>query len=740
MFRRLGVLAARAPFAVIAAWLAVLIAVTALGPKLSDVVNSSQAGYLPKSYNSQKAAAILQQAFPDSYSRSSAVIVTAGPAAARRQAVADYSRFAATKLAPRPLSVVSDSLTPQLASTLDSKDGRATLISVGWQQLDSSSLPAQSLKHLRAYIASHPYHGVSTQVTGDVAINADYQTQVDKSSQITTFATVALVLLILLAVFRSLALLIVPLGTIGVALTIANGVVAFLGKHWLTVSSETPIFLIVLLAGAGTDYCLFLASRYKEELLAGRDPEDAVIETMTHVGEAIASSGAAVIVGMGAMAFASFGLFNTTGPAVAVGVAITLLAALTLTPSILRLLGRRAFWPARLDASRPSAFWQRVGQTVSARPLAALAVVLVLMVPLNLGLLRVGQDFNFLSDLGRNVEAHSGFNAVEQHYGAGNALPSGLVIQAQGNLRTGPLLAKLDRLDASIAARPGISGVQGPTRPAGAPLPYAAFATNKAVAAALDQNLSRDGRVAHFTITTSYDPYGSQAKSLVKTIRADAQAAFPGANVYTDGATAQIIDLQDVISSDFGRILLFVLGGILVVLTLLVRALVAPVYLLVTVVLSLGTTVGATTIVFQGLGGQSGLVFWVPFLILTMLIGLATDYNILLISRVREELGRSSSYRAAVAHAVERTGGIITTCGLVLAGSFGTLMLASVTGLRELGFAVAFGVLFDAVILRTMAVPALVVLIGDWSWFPRGITAAVAPAGSESGEAKVEAA
>jgi len=137
-----------------------------------------------------------------------------------------------------------------------------------------------------------------------VAINADYQTQVDKSSQITTFATIALVLLILLLVFRSLALLIVPLGTIGVALTIANGVVAFLGKHWLTISSETPIFMIVLLAGAGTDYCLFLASRYKEELLAGREPAEAVTETMAHVGEAIASSAAAVMVGMGAMAFA----------------------------------------------------------------------------------------------------------------------------------------------------------------------------------------------------------------------------------------------------------------------------------------------------------------------------------------------------------------------------------------------------------------------------------------------------
>ena len=172
------------------------------------------------------------------------------------------------------------------------------------------------------------------------------------------------------------------------------------------------------------------------------------------------------------------------------------------------------------------------------------------------------------------------------------------------------------------------------------------------------------------------------------------------------------------ISSDLVRIAIFVLGGILLVLVLLLRAAVAPIYLLATVLLSLGATVGTTTIVFQGIGGQNGLVFWVPFLILTMLIGLSTDYNILLVSRVREEARRHGDYRAAVATAVERTGGIITTCGLVLAGSFGTLMLASVTGLRELGFAVAFGVILDTLLLRTILVPALVVLMGERSWFP----------------------
>ena len=371
MFRRLGILAARHPFRILAAWVILLVAVLVTTPKLGDVVNSSQASYLPAGANSQRAQAILQQAFPHSYSQSTAVLVVTGPRAARTQAVADYSAFAAHRLRPAPFGVASDSLTPELRGALDSRDGAATLIMLGWRQLDSSSAPSDSLTNLRAYIAAHRYPGVTAGATGDVAINVDYQAQINKSTDVTTIATVILVLAILLIVFRSVALLIVPMLTIVVSLLISMGVVAELGTHGLIISSNTPIFMIVLLAGAGTDYCLFLASRFREELAAGKDPGDALIFTMTHVGEAIASSAAAVILGIGGMVFAQFGLFNTTGPAVAVSVAITLAAALTITPALLRILGRGAFWPSRVQATRPSRFWRMVGQLVTTRPLTA---------------------------------------------------------------------------------------------------------------------------------------------------------------------------------------------------------------------------------------------------------------------------------------------------------------------------------------------------------------------------------
>jgi uncharacterized membrane protein YdfJ with MMPL/SSD domain len=718
MFRRLGILVARYPIHILAVWVVLLVVILATTPKLGDVVNSSQASYLPSSSNVQQAQSILQQAFPNSYAGSTALVALTGPQAARRAAVADYSAYAAAHLTPAPRSVASDSLTPSLHNALNSPDGQVTLISIGWKQLDSSSVPGTSLKHLRAYIAAHPYPGVTAQMTGDVAINNDFMDQINKSTELATIVTVILVLVILLLYFRSLVLPIVPLLSIGVALLISMGVVAFLGTHGMVISSNTPIFMVVLLAGAGTDYFLFLASRYREQLLAGMTPIEAIETTVQRTGAAIASSAAAVVVGMGGMAFAAFGLFNTTGPAMAVSVAITLLAGLTISPALLSLLGRRAFWPAHLTSARPNRFWQTIATQVTRHPLTDLAALLVVLVPLSLVTLKTGQTFNSLGDLNNTVESRSGFNTVAAHFGAGDALPNTLVIKAPDSLRTQDGLARLDALDAHLASMPGVSSVQGPTRPGGQPIPFQLYATNPQVAAALARNLSADGHVAQFTLTTNMDAYSQQAQDLLKSVRSTAQAAFPTAQVHTLGTSPAVTDLRDVMSSDLARISLFVLGGIFLVLVVLLRAIVAPVYLLLTVLLSLSATIGATTLVFQGIGGGGGLVFWVPFLILTMLIGLSTDYNILLISRVREEASHTDEFRLAVHTAVERTGGIITTCGLILAGSFGTLMLASISGLREMGFAITFGVLVDTFLLRSILVPALVVLVGRFSWWP----------------------
>ncbi len=723
MFRAIGTLAARRPITVIVAWVLITVATTVGAPSLGSVVSASQATYLPASANSRQAERLIKDAFPHAATESALVVVT-GPAAGRITGAAAISGYALHDMRPAPSRVLSAATTPDLRHALDSRDGAATTVSIEWGTTTVDS----ALKGLRAYIAAHHVAGVTAQVTGRAAITMDYQAQTNTSTGVTTVATVALVTVILLVLFRSLVLPLVPLVTLSLAILVSMRVVAFLAQHGMIVSQNTPIFLIVLLAGAGTDYCLFLANRYKEELQNGAEPCEGVITAVTHVGASIASSGVAVMVGMAGMAFAAFGLFNTTGPAVAAGVAVMLLAGLTLTPALLALLGRHTFWPTRPAVVRPSRFWGPVAAAVTRRPLTAVLALLAVLIPLNLGVLGTAQSFNSLTDLNKTVEARRGFETMVAHYGAGDSLPATLVVAAPRSLRTPDGLARLDRLAVTLAALPDAARVQGPTRPDGQPLPDALYARNPRVAAALARNLSADGRVATYTIVSASDPYGATARTLMTAAQAAAGAAFPLAQVHTAGQTAAVADIQSVTHDDLLRVALFVLGGILIVLVALLRSVVAPIYLLLTVLLSFGATLGTTTLVFQGVGGEAGLTYWVPILMLTFLVGLGIDYNILLMSRVREEAAKGGDYRAAVAHAVERTGGIISSCGLILAGTFGTLSLASVAGLRELGFAIGAGILFDTFLIRSVLVPAIVVLVGQASWFPGGLARAPRPA------------
>ena len=614
MFRRLGQFAVRYPRQIIVCWFVVLIAVLVSTPRLASVVSSSQSTYLPATANSMQAQSLLLQGFSSRFVRSSAQIVLTGPQAARNAAIADYSNFAAHDLNPAPFSVLSDTLTPQFRKTLDSADGAATLITVGWKAVDSTSTPTKSLKALRSYIKAHPYPGVVAKTTGDVAINLDYQTQVGISTNITTVATIVLVVLIMLLVFRSVALLLVPLLTIGLSVVISFGLVAELGTHGMVISNNTPIFMIVLLAGAGTDYCLFIASRYREELSQGKDPATALVETMTHVGEAITFSAAAVFLGVGGMIFAQFGLFNTTGPAVAIGIVVMLAAALTITPALLALLGHNAFWPTHSLAVSPPRFWVTVGRRVTTHPVIAVVLLLVLLLPLNAAVLKTSQDFNFLTQLGPKIEARSGSTIVQAHFGAGKYSPTVLVISDPSSFWNTGKLDALDALATRLLAIPGVATVQGPTRPVGQPIPYRYYQAEPKVQAAIARDISTDGHVVQFTVTTTGDPYGSAARVVLQQVLSTAATAFPDAQVHTSGGSSFAADVHDVINSDLLRIGLIVVGGIFLVLVLLLRAVVAPLYLLATVLLSLGATVGATTLVFQGLVGDErpGILGAVP--------------------------------------------------------------------------------------------------------------------------------
>ena len=857
MFARIGSFAARFRWFIIAGWIALAVLLTLVAPNINNVGVSDQRAFLPSSAPSLDANATLTKYFPDRISPSSAVVVFdagKGNRADQDQPLAFEESFTAWLTSSGAPKAVDKVWSPtygdeQTRASLISSDKQVSLILVRFNAIGSQQVTIDAIAQMQQHLADAPA-GLKGYLTGDAPILAAYNQNTQSSIDSTTLITIILVILILLLVYRSPVSPIVPLSTIGLAYIISRGVVALLGAHVLTISMYTNVFLIVVLFGAGTDYCLFFISRFREEMADTPLPAGAVRTTTRSVGETIASSAGTVIVGLATMAAAALGLFNTSGPSLAIGVAIALLAALTFTPALLTLLGKRTFWPRRAEHYREGRFWNGWSHRVVGHPVLALVIPVVILVPLAIYGLGLARGFDLLGDLPKTDGTRQGFNVLSEHLGPGvmqplnvlaidpkgfdapvglakleqiesslgkvgsvaqvmsftTSLPDkstlsvsgqlstlakgvqqGLVqLQQAGSAGTGPssllqtaasgLLDTYNYLtqlagaypevvqdsgyQQSIAALTTLATLAGSTRaasggtttptapsttvsaipaqavtaltqlsdgltaltgrfaatPGAQMLPAIYLKNNQGLKALHDAYVSSDGTAARFQVELGVGPYTPQAMAAVGTLRQTLQSV--GVTGAVEGSSAILLDLRDAANSDMTHIIFFVLAGIFVVLLLLLRAVVAPVYLILTILLSYTATLGIVRLLFVNILGAAGLTWWVPIFMFVMLVALGMDYNIFLIGRVKEEVAKHGT-KNGTQIALARTGGIITSAGVIMAGTFASMMSGSILGLVQIGFAVAFGVLLDTFVVRTTVVPAIIVLLGRWSWWPR---------------------
>jgi len=854
VFALIGRLTARYRWAIVAAWIVAAVLITLVAPSIDDVAVNDQRAFLAAEAPSIEAAETVEEYFPERTSPSSVAIVfqasEVGDASASGESGGDsllegetgafigqITEWLRDPDAPKVVERVTSPIgaDQQTAAALVAEDGRVALISVAFSSIGTEEVTREAVERIGERLDAAPA-SLSTYITGDAAIIGAYDQATRESLDSTTWITIMLVILILLAVYRSPISPLIPLGTIALAYLISRGFIAFLGDGIITISGYTNIFLIVILFGAGTDYCLFLISRFREEMAKMDAARPAATETVRTVGETIASSAGTVIVGLSTMAFAKLGLFNTTGPSVAIGVFITLIAGLTLTPALLALLGDRAFWPRRSAGVGDSRIWHWWSTRVTDHPWVALGVGLALLLPL--ALYGQGQDRNFdlLADLPEDVEAREGFDVLSDSLGAGTMQPLTLVLvgedsltdpsslkmqsdflqrilglehvrevrsftgsldektlkvsgqledqltgvrQAQQQLADlGPLaalapsdmireaagalldlrayLSQLGEAYPDVEDDPGFrqanealqqlfSAVQegslsslpeGPTavlddltegleglqerfrnRDGAIMLPETYLENNEGLRRLREAYFSVDARVARLQVVLDSGPYTEEALSTVETLR-DLMHDEPSVDGYVEGPSAVVADLQSASAGDMVRSIVFVLIGVFVVLVLLLRALVAPVYLILTILVSYGATLGIVRLVFTDLMGTGGVTWWVPIFMFVMLVALGMDYNIFLMGRVKEEVQRHGN-REGTRLAVAKTGGIITSAGIIMAGTFAAMMSGQITGLVQLGFAVSLGVLLDTFVVRTALVPAIAVLLGDWNWWPK---------------------
>lgn len=861
MFARLGSFAVRFRWLIIATWVLAALVLTLVAPNIDDVAVSDQRAFLPSSAPSLDASETVKKYFPDRVSPSSAVLVVdagaegrvdEGPAA---EFVADISAWLASPEAPEAVDMVWSPTTgdEQTKAGLTSDDKQVSLIVVRFSAVGTEPATKEAMAAIEDRLTQVPA-GLQVYMTGDGPILGAYGSSSKGSVDSTTWITIVLVVVILLIIYRSPISPIIPLLTIALAYLISRGVVALLGAHALTISMYTNVFLIVVLFGAGTDYCLFLISRFREEMADVSTPSPAVKSTVRAVGETIASSAGTVIVGLAMMTTAELGLYNTSGPSIAIGVAIALLAGLTLTPALLCVLGDHSFWPRKPSHIKEAGIWHSWAGKVVKQPVVALLVPVIVLVPLAVYGNGLARDFDLLGDLSKNSETRRGFDVLAAHLGPGIMQPLTVVALDPNGYDTPEGLARMKELHARIAklahvatvrsfstslpddntlkvadqlrvqteavhdgltqlqaAAAGGSGSGGQvdpsgdeqlqaaanallgvysyltqlvqsypevaehsgyvgamtalsklsslaqgnsaasssgsttslspptvaevvtqlgvlqeglnslqaffaTRPDAILLPDLYLASNEGLKALRDAYISTDGTATRLQVILDAGPYSPESLSTVEAIRTTlGQDGFSGV---VDGGSAVLLDLRDASSRDMTRAIIFVLGGIFVVLLLLLRALVAPIYLILTILLSYTATLGAVRLLFVDLLGEAGITWWVPMFMFVMLVALGMDYNIFLIGRVKEEIAANGT-RTGTRLALARTGGIITSAGIIMAGTFASMISASILGLLQIGFAVAFGVLLDTFVVRTTLVPAIIVLLGKWSWWPR---------------------
>ncbi|WP_312882001.1 MMPL family transporter [Actinomadura alba] len=724
---RASVIAAgrRSRWVVIAVWLALAMLAVPLQARLSERAADESETFLVRGSESAEAKQIINERFRRgnetaaviAYFREGGITADDG-----RRADADALALCRSGAIPN-LTMVATPYQRACGETdpLDMSPGGSLLTSpdnsviLGTVLMTDDSTPAieQAVAAIREVVppAAGDESGLRAFVTGRAGFEADRSAAVKGINETLLTVTVVMLLLLLLATYRSPLVALVPLTVVALAYLVSAGLAYGLVAVGLTeVSGQTTAILIVLMFGAGTDYCLLIVARFRDELRRARDVEEAMVAAAQRTAPAIFSAGAIVVGAMLVLAIADFNATREMGPILALGVAIMVCAGLTLLPAVLTALGRRAFWPAiprrEPESARTVTFWGRVAGLVHARPGVIAAAVTALLAAGALANIGGRPALDFSESFREAPDSVRGQQVIRDHFIPGRAAPLRIVVadEASGKVQsaltegTHTPVADMHAVARSVAADGGFldAEAQGQRR----------SATNLLI----------------FDADLRMDPFSERATDTVPALREIADRAADGRTVLIGGTVAENYDARQALWRDTRLIVPVSLALILLVLTLLLRAVVMPLYVIATVILSFGFALGVSSLIFTHILGQPASDPSLPLYAFIFLVALGVDYNVFLLSRI-SELRRQHETRRAVTEALERTGGVITSAGLVLAATFATLMAVPMEALFQIGFVVTLGLLADTFLVRALLVPAIAVTLGERNWWPSRQTA-----------------
>lgn len=779
MFRIYGSIVSRAWPLFLIGWLAGTAVLHWTAPPWKEVTQDREFGFLPDDVPSRRGRALLKQAFPNDLQASDIVLIlTRGDSELQDKDhafVRDIVKPALVKIANEEgglanhfgadnvnLPIVANLRAwgdPAGGQLLISDDRRSALVLV---ELTTELLERRNwelvakienlLNHWHAELQIPD--GLKLTLHGSAVVGRDMTRGQEESASKTELWTVIAVVVILGVIYRAPLLAAIPLVSVFMATLIARLVLSHLARAGVvTLFEGVEIFITVLLYGTGVDYCLFLIARYREERENGADWPAALAQAIEQVGPALTASAATVIFGISMMTFAKFGKFHHAGIAVSLSLALGWCIVLTFTTALLRLFGRWAFWPKTIAVHSPgepspvsgrlSALlsWDAFGRSLLARPAMIWLVSVLLMTPFAIaGVMNADHvDYNFIRRLPPNAPSVAGQSALEEHFPKGAAAIVTVLIHhprldfleedGVGQIEISALTARLRKRQSELQ----LADIRSWSKPlgygyaarqaTGTPLNELVEGLKQATEYYISSRGELKGHVTRLDVTMMLNPMSRQGIAslihLEETLRTELPRELRHADVYFLGVTADMRDLRATTASDQTRIQILVVACVFLILIVLLRRPFVSLYLIVSVLFSYFATLGAAVLLFGWLHGESfvGLDWKVPIFLFTILVAIGEDYNIFLMTRVHEEQAHHGPIEG-IHVALVRTGRIITSCGIIMAGTFASLLSGTMEDLRHLGFALAFGVLVDTFVVRPILVPAFLILLerGRMMW------------------------
>ncbi|MCP3819443.1 MMPL family transporter [Streptomyces sp. A3M-1-3] len=662
----------RTKWLVLVAWLILAVALGPLAGKLAEVEETGPNAFLPRGAESAQVNTELEKFRTDALMP--AVVVYTGEDAAAVKSKAAADRTALADFAAKG---------QQVSQPIPSEDGEALMTII---PLDTKGEVTDAVKELRDIAGSNAPPGVDIEVGGPAGSLVDQVAVFDSLDANLMIATGLVVAVLLLITYRSPILWLFPLMSVGFAAVLTQVCTYLLAKYaHLPVDPQSAGILMVLVFGVGTDYALLLIARYREELHRNEDRHEAMKIALRRSGPAILASAGTIAVGLACLLLADINSSRSLGLVGAVGVICGFVAMITVLPALLVIAGRWVFWPFvprfGTPARKATTIWSRIGSAVAQRPrwswmmsIAVTGVLALSAVGINMGL----TQSEMFQDKPESVIAQEKISA---HYPSGASDPAKIIANA----------AQAVEVKAAASDVDGVARVENGDR-------------------------TDDGELSTLSVVLRDAPDSQAAKDAIGDLR-EAVHTVDGADAIVGGTTAQTLDTQRAADRDLKTVIPVVLLVVLLVLIWLLRALIAPLLLLATVVLSYFAALGASNLLFEHVLGFAGVDWSIPLMGFVFLVALGIDYNIFLMHRVKEEANRLGHARG-VLEGLTSTGGVITSAGVVLAATFAVFAGLPLVTMAQMGVIVGIGVLLDTFLVRTVLVPALALDLGRWFWWP----------------------